>query len=59
MAANTPNTGSTPILPQFQTSYCALMLYPGALGSPFFERANVSKFLEMFENMCDDYQMSI
>lgn len=35
------------------------MLYPGTFGSLFFEETNVSKFLEKFENMWDNYQMSI
>ena len=34
------------------------MPYPGAPGSPFFEGANISKFLERFENMCDDYRIA-
>lgn len=34
------------------------MPYPGAAGSPFFEGTNVSQFIDRFENMWDDYQMS-
>ena len=58
MAANTPISGSTSTGPQFQALYVTLMPYPGASNSPFFEGANVSKFLERFENMCNDYQMA-
>ena len=58
MAANTPNTKDTPTQPLFQAPFITPMLYPGAPDSPFFERANISEFLERFENMCDDYQMS-
>ena len=58
MAANTPNTESTSTGPQFHAPYVTPMPYPGAPGSPFFEGGNISEFLERFENMCDDYQMS-
>ena len=58
MAANTPNTKDTPTQPLFQALYITLMPYLGAPGSPFYEGANVSKFLKRFENMFDDYQMS-
>ena len=34
------------------------MPYPGVPGTLFFEKANVSKFLERFENMCNNYQMA-
>ena len=58
MAANTPNSESTSTGPQFQAPYVTPMPYPGAPGSLFFEGANISEFLERFENMCDDYRMS-
>lgn len=58
MAANTPNTESTPIGPLSPSLYVTPMPYPGSPGSPFFEGANVSEFLERFEDMCDDYRMS-
>ncbi len=58
MSANTSNSESNSTGPQFQTPYVTLMLYPGTFGSLFFERANVGKFLDRFENMCDDYRMS-
>lgn len=58
MATNTPNTESPSTPPPFQTPYITSMPYPGAPDSPFFEGANVSEFLERFENMFDDYRMS-
>ncbi len=58
MAVNTPNSKSTSTGPQFQAPYVTLILYSGAPGSWFFEGANISEFLEKFENMCDDYRMS-
>ena len=58
IVANTPNTKSTFTGPLFQILYITPMPYPGAPGSPFFKEANVSKFLERFENMCNDYRMS-
>lgn len=54
MATNTPNSETTSTGPPFQAPYVKPMPYPGALGSPFFEGANVSKFLERFENIFDD-----
>ena len=59
MAANTLNSESTPTGPQFQAPYVTTILYPGAPGSLFFDGANINEFLERFENMCDDYPMSI
>ena len=58
MIANTPILESTSTSPSFQAPYVTLMPYPGTPGSPFFEGANVSEFLEKFENMCDNYQMA-
>lgn len=58
MATNTPNTESTSTPPPFQASYMTPMHYPGAPGSPFFEGANVSEFLERFENICGNYRTS-
>lgn len=31
---------------------------PGSLGAPWFEGKNVTEFLEMFDNMCEDYSIS-
>ncbi len=58
MAANTPNSESTSTGPQFQAPYFTPIPYPGTPGSLFLERANISEFLERFDNMCDDYRMS-
>ena len=58
MATNTPNSESTSTGPQFQAPYVTSMPYPGTPRSPFFGGVNISKFLEKFENICDDYQMS-
>ncbi len=58
MAANTPNSERISTGPQFQALYVTPMLYLGAPGSLFFEGANISEFLERFENVFDDYQMS-
>lgn len=58
MAANTLISESTFTGPQFQTLYITSMPYPRASGSPFFKGVNVSKFLEKFNNIYDDYQMS-
>ena len=58
MAANTSNSKNTPTCLQFQALYITSMPYPGAFGSPFFEGANISEFLDGFENICNDYQMS-
>ena len=59
MAAITLSTESTPTQPPLQAPYITPMPYPGAPGSPFFDGANISEFLERFENMCDDYRMLI
>lgn len=59
METNPPDTGNVPTPPQFQASYIMPMPYPGAPGSPFFERANVTEFLERYENMCEDYRISL
>ncbi len=55
MVANTSNPESNSTGPQFQTLYVTSMPYLGTPGSPFFEGANISEFLEKFENMCNDY----
>src|SRR6202011_6347022 len=31
---------------------------PGTLGSPMFEGANVTEFLERYKDLCSDYQVS-
>ena len=54
MAANNPNTENTLTQPLFQALYIMPMPYRGAPGSPFFEKANVSKFLKRLKNMCDN-----
>ena len=59
MVANTPSSKSTSTGSQLQILYITSMPHPGSLGSLFFEVANISKFTERFENMCDDYHMSI
>lgn len=41
--------------PQFQAPYILPILYLGVFGIIFFERVNISKFLERFENMYNDY----
>lgn len=58
MAINTPNTEISSSPPPSQFFYLMLMPYLEASGSPFFEETNISKFLERFENMCNNYQMS-
>jgi hypothetical protein len=40
------------------TMFCIPMPPPGALGSPMFEGANVTEFLERYEDLCLDYQVS-
>ena len=57
-AADTPNSENISTGPQFQAFYITSIPYRGEPGSLFFEGANISKVLEKFENMCDDYQMS-
>ena len=57
MAANTPILKSISTGSQFQAFYMTLMIYSGAPSCPFYERTNISKFLKLFENMCDTYQM--
>lgn len=59
METNPPHTGNVPTLPQFQAFYIMPMPYSQAPGSPFFERANVTEFLEKYENMCKDYHISL
>lgn len=59
MAAITLSTESTPTQPPFQAPYIMPMPYLGVPGSPFFDGANISEFLERFENMCDDYRILI
>ena len=44
MAANTPISENTFIGLQFQAFYIISMFYLGIPGSPFFKRANISKF---------------
>ena len=59
MASNTPDTENVPTPPQFQASYIMPIPYSGAPGSPFFEGANVTEFLERYENVCEDYRISL
>ena len=56
---NTPDIENVPTPPQFQASYIMPLPYPGAPGSPFFDGANVTEFLERYENMCEDYRVSL
>jgi len=37
---------------------CVLMPLLGTLGSPVFEGANVTKFLERYKDLCSDYKVS-
>lgn len=59
MAINTPISENTSIGPHFQALYVTSMLYLGASCSSFFKGANISKFVEKFEHICNNYQMSI
>ena len=56
--ANTPISENTSTRPLFQAFYIIFMPYLGIPGGSFFEGANISKFLERFENMCNDYQIA-
>lgn len=58
MTAYTSNSESTSTGLQFKAAYVTLMLHQGAPGNLFFEGANVSEFLDRFENMYDEYRMS-
>ncbi len=58
MATHSPITEGTPIGPPFQATHISPMLYPGASCSLFCDGGNVSKFLDRFENMCNNYWMS-
>lgn len=36
----------------------AVMPYPGAPGTPFFEGSNITNFLDRYSRMCTDYRVS-
>ena len=64
LASSTEST-TTPLSTSSNNSQAAMstMLYmpmppPGTLGSPMFEGANVSEFLERYEDLCSDYRVS-
>ena len=64
LASSTEST-TTPLSTSSNNSQAAMstMLYmpmppPGTLGSPMFEGANVSEFLERYEDLCSDYWVS-
>jgi len=40
------------------TMLCVPMPLLGTLGSPMFEGANVTEFLERYEDLCSDYRVS-
>lgn len=52
------NIESTFFLSLLQPTYLIPILYPGASGSLFFEITNISKLLERFQNICNNYQIS-
>ena len=58
MATNTLISRKNSTDPQFQDPYVTLTPYPVISGSLLFEGTNVSKFLERFENICNDYQIA-
>jgi hypothetical protein len=37
--------------------YKVPMPLPGSPGAPYFEGANITEFLERFEEMCEDYRV--
>jgi len=45
----------TPSQTMSATMFCIPMPLPGTLGSPRFEGANVTEFLERYEDLCFDY----
>ena len=53
MAINTLISKNTSTSSYFRISYITILYL--ALNILFFEKANVSKFLEKFENMFDEY----
>ena len=40
------------------TMFCIPMPLPGTLGSPMFEGANVTEFMERYKDLCSDYRVS-
>lgn len=57
MAASTLTSESTSISSQFQAPYVLSISYLGVSDSSFFERVNISKLLERFKNIYNDYQI--
>jgi hypothetical protein len=53
----TPQT-TPPLQTAMATMLCVPMPLPGTLGSPMFEGANVTEFLERYEDLCSDYRVS-
>lgn len=53
---NTYDSENIPILPQFQALYIMPMPCFRAPKCPFFEDANVIKFLERYKNICKNHQ---
>jgi hypothetical protein len=63
MPDSTSSTSNSQETPQTQQAAMATMFYmpmppPGTLGSPMFEGANVTEFLERYEDLCSDYKVS-
>lgn len=58
MIANILTSENISTGPQIYIFYILSILYLGAPNNPFFKKANISKLLEKFENMCNNYQMS-
>ena len=52
-----PDSSLSP-LPAMATMLCMPMPPPGTPGSPMFEDANVTEFLERYEDLCSDYHVS-
>jgi hypothetical protein len=48
----------TPLSQTMLTTFYILMPLPGTLGSPIFEGANATEFLERYDDLCSDYQVS-
>jgi len=56
VTASTPNqTTTTRMMSAANVLYRAPMPLPTSPGTPYFEGANITEFLERFEEMCEDY----
>ena len=53
----TSTPGSIPLAPVIQMPYIMAMPYPGTPGTPFFEGANITDFLNRYELMCTDFRV--